>query len=70
MTAAFLPDGQDLYIVAVDAEGNIHVLQYDPEGAFPLLPLPFSTSKVPPFTLTNHFLTHLILSHITLQLTT
>ena len=27
----FLPDGKDLYVVAADADGNIHVLQFDPE---------------------------------------
>lgn len=26
-----LPDGESLYIVVADAEGNLHVLQYDPE---------------------------------------
>ncbi|CAK7563657.1 MAG: mRNA cleavage and polyadenylation factor subunit [Sporothrix epigloea] len=26
-----LPDGSDLFIVAVDSEGNLHVLQFDPE---------------------------------------
>ena len=27
----FLPDGKDLYVVVADADGNIHVLQFDPE---------------------------------------
>ena len=31
MTADFLPDGRQLYFVAVDAKGAIRVLQYDPE---------------------------------------
>lgn len=30
----FLPDGKDLFIVAVDAEGDLHVLQFDPEHEF------------------------------------
>lgn len=32
VAADFLPDGDSLYILAADAECNIHVLQYDPEG--------------------------------------
>lgn len=32
LAADFLPDGQQLYLVAADADGNIHVLQFDPEG--------------------------------------
>ena len=31
MALEFLPDGQQLYIVVVDAECNLHILQYDPE---------------------------------------
>lgn len=27
----FLPDGKELFIVAADADGNIHVFQFDPE---------------------------------------
>ncbi|KAF3764616.1 hypothetical protein M406DRAFT_278172 [Cryphonectria parasitica EP155] len=27
----FLPDGKELFIVAADADGNMHVLQFDPE---------------------------------------
>ncbi|ESZ98141.1 hypothetical protein SBOR_1520 [Sclerotinia borealis F-4128] len=26
-----LPDGKDLFIVAADADGNLHIMQYDPE---------------------------------------
>lgn len=29
--ADFLPDGKELYIIAVSVEGDIHVLQFDPE---------------------------------------
>ena len=29
-----LPDGKDLFIVAADPEGNLHVLQFDPEREF------------------------------------
>ncbi|PWW76051.1 hypothetical protein C7212DRAFT_280229 [Tuber magnatum] len=31
ISAEFLPDGNQLYFVVVDAESNIHILQYDPE---------------------------------------
>ncbi|KAI9698522.1 MAG: mRNA cleavage and polyadenylation factor subunit [Candelina mexicana] len=31
MTAEFLPDGKHLYIVAMDADCNMHVFQFDPE---------------------------------------
>lgn len=37
ITADFLPDGKQLYIVAADADCNIHVLQYDPESTSPSL---------------------------------
>ncbi|KAK4218291.1 protein cft1 [Rhypophila decipiens] len=31
LNADFLPDGNELFIVAGDAEGHIHILQFDPE---------------------------------------
>lgn len=31
LTADFLPDGKELFIVACDADGHIHILQFDPE---------------------------------------
>lgn len=31
LAADFLPDGKELFIVASDADGNIHILQFDPE---------------------------------------
>ncbi|KAK3984881.1 protein cft1 [Cladorrhinum sp. PSN332] len=31
LMADFLPDGKELYIVASDSEGHLHVLQFDPE---------------------------------------
>ncbi|EAA35373.3 protein cft-1 [Neurospora crassa] len=31
LNADFLPDGKELYIVASDADGHIHILQFDPE---------------------------------------
>ncbi|KAG6063323.1 hypothetical protein E4U32_001379 [Claviceps aff. humidiphila group G2b] len=31
LTADFLPDGDDLSMVAVDAEGDLHVLEFNPE---------------------------------------
>ncbi|KAJ9151821.1 Protein cft1 [Pleurostoma richardsiae] len=31
LNADFLPDGRELFIVAADADGNIHILQFDPE---------------------------------------
>ena len=36
VTAAdLLPDGKDLYIIAADADCNLHILQYDPERSSP-----------------------------------
>ena len=32
LAADFLPDGKQLYVVAADADCNIHVLQFDPES--------------------------------------
>lgn len=31
LNADFLPDGKELFIVAADADANLHVLQFDPE---------------------------------------
>jgi len=31
LNADFLPHGKELYIVASDADGNLHILQFDPE---------------------------------------
>jgi cleavage and polyadenylation specificity factor subunit 1 len=31
LNADFLPDGKELYIVASDADGHMHILQFDPE---------------------------------------
>ena len=42
LSTDFLPDGDDLLIVACDADGAIHVLQFDPEREFTSLsPSPF-----------------------------
>jgi cleavage and polyadenylation specificity factor subunit 1 len=38
LAADFLPDGRKLYVVVADGDCNLHVLQYDPEGAS--IPLP------------------------------
>jgi cleavage and polyadenylation specificity factor subunit 1 len=35
MVVDFLPFGNQLFLVAVDAEENIHVLQFDPERKSP-----------------------------------
>ena len=35
ITADLLPDGKELFIVVSDAEGNMHIMQYDPERKFP-----------------------------------
>lgn len=32
MAAEFLPDGKHLYIIAADADGDLHVMQFDPES--------------------------------------
>lgn len=37
LTADLLPDGKELYVVAADADCNLHVMQFDPERKFPLL---------------------------------
>jgi cleavage and polyadenylation specificity factor subunit 1 len=34
LNADFLPYGKELYIVASDADGNLHILQFDPERGF------------------------------------
>jgi cleavage and polyadenylation specificity factor subunit 1 len=31
VAADLLPDGKELYIVAADADCNLHIMQYDPE---------------------------------------
>lgn len=41
LATEFLPDGKELYIVAADADGGLHVLQYDPERKY-TSPLSFS----------------------------
>jgi cleavage and polyadenylation specificity factor subunit 1 len=38
MAVDILPDGKDLYIVVADADCNLHIMQYDPEGMSRLLP--------------------------------
>lgn len=35
MTADLLPDGKELYIVAADANCNLHIMQFDPERELP-----------------------------------
>jgi cleavage and polyadenylation specificity factor subunit 1 len=35
VTADFLPDGKNLFFIAADTSGDIHVLQYDPEREYP-----------------------------------
>ncbi len=32
MAAEFLPGGNNLYIIAADADGDLHVMQFDPES--------------------------------------
>jgi cleavage and polyadenylation specificity factor subunit 1 len=32
MAAEFLPDGKNLYIIAADGDGDLHVMQFDPES--------------------------------------
>lgn len=56
LNADFLPDGKELYIVASDADGHIHILQFDPERMYP----PFfffssSSSSFQPQKLTKPF---------------
>ncbi|KAG8527114.1 uncharacterized protein KY384_008543 [Bacidia gigantensis] len=47
VTVSFLPDGKNLYIVAIDTDGSIHVLQYDPERTS-LIPLGHQPPPPPP----------------------
>ncbi|KIV89940.1 hypothetical protein PV10_07294 [Exophiala mesophila] len=53
MTADFLPDGRQLYIISVDNDGQLRVLQYDPEdpkterGARLLIRSTFNTGDCP-----------------------
>lgn len=35
LVADFLPDGEDLSLVAVDADGDMHILEFDPERTLP-----------------------------------
>lgn len=37
VAADFLPEGDKLFIMVADTDCNLHVLQYDPEGKFPLV---------------------------------
>lgn len=46
VTAEFLPDGKDLYIVVADSDCNLHVLQYDPERMSSYIRLFFHTNSV------------------------
>lgn len=39
LVADFLPDGEDLSMVAVDADGDIHILEFNPERKFLIYPL-------------------------------
>ncbi len=48
MTADFLPDGKQLYIVVMDANSNMHIFQFDPERK-PSLPHSPSQPKYFPF---------------------
>ena len=41
MCVEMLPDGKELFVVAADADCNLHVLQYDPERESPFSSLPF-----------------------------
>jgi cleavage and polyadenylation specificity factor subunit 1 len=40
VAADFLPDGRQLLFVVADANGDVHVLQYDPERKPPFPPSP------------------------------
>ena len=54
VTAEFLPDGSNLYVVAVDSDGGIHVLQYDPDSKSPpTLPDPRPLTSSPSQITTN-----------------
>lgn len=50
LVADFLPDGDDLYMVAADAEGDLHVLEFSPEH---------------PKSLQGHLLLHQASFHVT-----
>lgn len=60
-----LPDGNDLFIVAADPEGNLHILQFDPERECPFLSLSltflfigFADRSLDPKSLQGHLLLH------------
>lgn len=36
VAADFLPDGKRLYMVVADADSDLYILQYDPEGTCPI----------------------------------
>ena len=44
ITAEFLPDGKQLFILMADDECNFHMLQFDPESKFLTCKLLFETS--------------------------
>lgn len=46
LLADFLPDGQDLGIVVVDAEGDLHILEFNPEREFGSFPFPNNFSQL------------------------
>ena len=45
LNADFLPDGKELYIVASDADGHIHILQFDPERTYTIPGIPLLYSR-------------------------
>ncbi len=57
-----LPDGKELFIVAADADGNLHVLQFDPEreslSSPTLSPLSALANTADPKSLQGHLLLH------------
>ena len=43
LVADFLPDGEDLSMVAVDADGDVHILEFNPERKTPRFPHGFAS---------------------------
>ncbi|KAL3958334.1 hypothetical protein ACCO45_006496 [Purpureocillium lilacinum] len=73
LVADFLPDGEDLSLVAVDADGDMHILEFDPEhpkslqghlllhrASFSVTPNPPTSSLLLPRTSKQHPKSHVL----------
>jgi hypothetical protein len=53
LVADFLPDGEELAIVAADADGEMHILEVNPAREYPALPKSAGPFKPTPGQVTN-----------------